>query len=126
MQYKTLRGGRILSRPISFDFQRTFVLREYGRGGFPLAIEIMSIRVHRGTKREPNVIRFKTSEETRVDDVARTLEDLYAETGKPVSVRQIGNVVGMQPQQTLIYLHQAKDAGRANPVPTNNPKWTKG
>ena len=42
MQYKTLRGGRILSRPILFDFQRTFVLREYGRGGFPLGTEIMS------------------------------------------------------------------------------------
>ena len=126
MQCKTLRGGRILSRPISLDFQRTFVLREYGRGGFPLATENMSIRVPRGTKREPNVIRFKTSEETRVDDVVATLEDLYVETAKPVPARQIGDVVGMQPPQTLIYLHQAKDAGLANPVPTNNPKWTKG
>ncbi len=125
MQYKTLRGGRILSQPISPDFQRTFVLREYGRGGFPLATEIMSIRVPSGTKREPDVIRFKTSEETRVDDVVRTLEDLYAETGKPVSARQIGDVFGMQPPQTLIYLHQAKDAGLANPVPTNNPQGAK-
>ena len=96
------------------------------RGGFPLATENTQIRVPSGAKREPNVICFKTSEETRVDDVARTLDDLYAETGKPVSARQIGDVVGMQPPQTLIYLHQAKDAGLANPVPTNNPKWTKG
>lgn len=72
------------------------------------------------------MIRFKPLGETRVDDVVATLEDLYAETAKPVSARQIGDVVGMQPHQTLAYLHEAKDAGRANPVPTNNPNWTKG
>jgi len=53
------------------------------------------------------VIRFKPFGETRVDDVVATLEDLYAETAKPVSARQIGDVVGMQPHQTLAYLHEA-------------------
>ncbi len=72
------------------------------------------------------MIRFKPFGETRVDDVVATLEDLYAETAKPVSARQIGDVVGMQPHQTLVYLHEAKDAGRVNPVPTNNPNCTKG
>lgn len=32
----------------------------------------------------------------------------------------------MQSHQTLVYLHQAKDQGRARPVPTNNPKRFKG
>ena len=52
----------------------------------------MMIRVPSGAKREPNVIRFKPLGETRVDDVVATLEDLYAETAKPVSARQIGEM----------------------------------
>lgn len=76
---------------------------------------VAPIRVPSGAKREPNAIRFKPLGETRVDDVARTLEDLYVETDKPVSARQIGDVVGMQPHQTLAYLHEAKDVG--GPIP---------
>ncbi|MFG0287020.1 MAG: hypothetical protein ACF8CQ_02540 [Rhodopirellula sp. JB044] len=72
------------------------------------------------------MIRFKPLVETRVDDVVATLEGLYAKTKEPVSARQIGDVVGMQSHQTLAYLHEAKDAGRANSVPTNNPNCTKG
>ena len=73
------------------------------------------IRVPSGAKRESNVIRFKPLEKTRVNDVVATLEDLYAETAKPVSARQIGDVVGMQPHQTLAYLHEARTLG--GPIP---------
>ena len=91
-----------------------------------VAATFTSIRVPGGTKTGSNVLEFQSPLETRVNDVADALDAIYAETGKPVSARQIGDVVGMKPPQTLVYLHQAKEAGRANPVPTNNPKWTKG
>lgn len=72
------------------------------------------------------MIEFASLEETRVNDVVEALDAIYAETGKPVSARAIGEVVGMQPPQTLRYLHHAKDAGLAKPMPTHNPNWTKG
>ena len=72
------------------------------------------------------MIEFASLVETRVNDVVEALDAIYAETEKPVSARAIGEVVGMQSPQTFRYLHQAKDAGLAKPIPTHNPKWTKG
>jgi hypothetical protein len=65
-------------------------------------------------------------EESRVESVVEALEAIFAETGKPVAARQVGDVVGMKSPQTSRYLHRAKDDGRAKPVPTAKPNWNKG
>ena len=62
-----------------------------------------SIRVRRGTKREPDVIEFQTLEETRTNDVVAALEKMH--DSAPVSAKRIGEAVGMGHHQTLIYLH---------------------
>lgn len=72
------------------------------------------------------MLRFKTPEQTQVDNVVATPEDRYAETAKPVSVRRIGDIAGMQLHQTLVYLHHVEGPALANPVPTNNPNFTMG
>ena len=63
-----------------------------------------SIRVPSGAKREPNVSRFKTLRETRVDHVVVTLEALYIATAKLFSAKRIGEAVELSDLQTLIYL----------------------
>ncbi|WP_419188518.1 hypothetical protein [Stieleria bergensis] len=84
----------------------------------------MSIRVPRGTKREPDVIEFQTLEETRTNDVVAALEKMH--DGAPVSAKRIGEAVGISGHQTLIYLHMAAEEGRAKPVRTKNSDVTRG
>ncbi len=43
------------------------------------------------------MIEFASLEEIRIGDGVETLEAIYAETGKPVSARAIGEVLEMQP-----------------------------
>ncbi len=75
------------------------------------------IRVPDQTKREPDVVQFKTTKETHVDGILATLSELYQ--GRPVTSVRIGQVYGMGHHQVLIYLHMAKSDGRAKPVFSN-------
>ncbi|WP_197231677.1 hypothetical protein [Novipirellula artificiosorum] len=51
------------------------------------------------------MIEFASPAEGRVGDVVGALDAIFAKTGKPVSARAVGDVVGMQSHQTLVYLH---------------------
>ena len=74
----------------------------------------MLIRVPSQTKREPDVIRFETSEEKHINGIVRQLDALY--DGQPVSAMRIGKAYGMKNCQVLKYLHKARDAELATPV----------
>jgi len=53
----------------------------------------MLIRVPSQTKREPDVIRFETSEEKHINGIVRQLDALY--DGQPVGSGRIGKAYGM-------------------------------
>ena len=74
----------------------------------------MGIRIPTQTKRRPDVIQFKTAQETHIDGIVATLAELYR--GDPVSSVRIGRSYGMSYHQVPMYLHMAKDAGQATPI----------